>query len=240
MTAETNYLKYKGKMKVADLIDLDYHLLSILARLNIKLGFGEMNIEEMCKKNNLSIDLFLLICRIYSFPGFTPSLDNMKSGDLRSILSYLHASHVYYMSIVLPRLENKLKKMGDSCSEIHKKILSNFYESYYKELNKHFSFEEKIVFRYVEQLLKHENSENFNIEKFERHHTDIDEKLSDLKNIIIKYLPEDCPTSLRNEVLFDLFQFEEDLTKHTLIENKLFIPLVAKLENSDEKVEPKK
>ena len=46
----------------------------------------------------------------------------------------------------------------------------------------------------------------------------------------MKYLPDTCDTVLRNEVLYRIYRLEEDLTKHTLIEDNVLIPVVNKME----------
>ena len=60
------------------------------------------------------------------------------------------------------------------------------------------------------------------------------EKLNDLKNIIIKYLPEEYSSPLRFEILKDIYDIEKDLQKHSLIENRLLVSLVQKIEKSYE------
>ena len=57
-------------------------------------------------------------------------------------------------------------------------------------------------------------------------HTNICDKIDDIKSIIIKYLPESCSTAERCDLLFDLFRMRDDLDKHTLIELKLLTPMV--------------
>ena len=91
------------------------------------------------------------------------------------------------------------------------------------------------VFPYIESLLAHtvNDSNPYKISNFEHNHTNVDEKLNDLKNIIIKYLPGNYTSNIRMEVLKDIFRIESDLRKHTMIENKLLIPLVAKLEQNN-------
>jgi len=84
----------------------------------------------------------------------------------------------------------------------------------------------------VQALLEKRRVDGYNILCFEDNHSDIDGKLCDLKNIIIKYLPENCSAKLRYEVLSDIFRFEEDLSRHTVIENQILIPLVEKLEKN--------
>ncbi|MBQ5424541.1 MAG: hemerythrin domain-containing protein, partial [Bacteroidales bacterium] len=65
---------------------------------------------------------------------------------------------------------------------------------------------------------------------FEENHSNIEEKLHDLKNIVIKYLPENASQQSRINVLNEIFKIENDLNKHSVIENKILIPLVSKYE----------
>ena len=51
---------YNKRMKVADLLANDGSLLSILQRLDIKLGFGEATVAELCARYNISAELFLI------------------------------------------------------------------------------------------------------------------------------------------------------------------------------------
>ena len=77
------------------------------------------------------------------------------------------------------------------------------------------------------------DDEAYHISKFEDNHSNISEKLNDLKNIIIKYLPEEHSSALRFNLLNDIYAVESDLRKHSLIENKLLIPLVEIMEKKN-------
>ena len=72
-------------------------------------------------------------------------------------------------------------------------------------------YENKKVFTYVEQLLKGEHPSGINIRVFARHHDQINAKLTELKNIIIKYYPGGDDNQLLNATLFDIFSCEADL-----------------------------
>ena len=124
--------------------------------------------------------------------------------------------------------------MLDKCDELNKKILNDFYDKYDSEVSNHFKYEEEIVFPYIEALAKGKKSEksHYGIEQFERNHSNIEEKLGDLRNIIIKYLPEQYSNELRYKILAEIFDMESDLRKHTLLENLLLIPSVLKLEQN--------
>lgn len=108
-------------------------------------------------------------------------------------------------------------------------IIIKFYDEYVKEVRIHMEHENKNVFRYVEQLLKGHLCNNYNIGIFASKHNDIDPKLKDLKDIIIRYYPQK-DNELLNSVLYDIINYEHDLYFHCLIEEHLFIPEVMDLE----------
>lgn len=220
-------------MKAADLIETDYRLLPILSRLGIRLGFGDISVEQMCLRYGISPELFMLICRVYSLNDYVPSCEHLSKTDLSDIMSYLHASHAYYSDVAIPRLRSRIDALMNSCDEVQHRVLARFFADYCTEVDNHFAYEENTVFPYVRAVLSGENIGEYRIETFEDNHGDIDEKLSDLKNIIIKYLPESCPSEIRFEVLHEIFRLEEDLCKHTLIENDVLVPLVQKIENDE-------
>ena len=68
------------------------------------------------------------------------------------------------------------------------------------------------------------------METFEENHNNIDEKLNDLRNIVMKYLPPVCDTVAAIRALSRLCTLEADLEKHTMIENSILIPMVNRLE----------
>ena len=97
-------------------------------------------------------------------------------------------------------------------------------------------YEEQHVFPYVEGLLNRKVDDSYDIDTFSKHHDQIDMKLRELKNIIIKYLPSD---SHRNNqliaTLHDLYSNEEWLKQHARIEDEMFIPVIRNLENKFKK-----
>jgi regulator of cell morphogenesis and NO signaling len=53
-------MKIIPKMKMAEVIHLNYHLLPIISRFGIHLGFGEKTIEQLCNEYNLDLNFQLL------------------------------------------------------------------------------------------------------------------------------------------------------------------------------------
>ena len=226
---------YNKRMKVADLLANDGNLLSILQRLDIKLGFGEATIAELCERYGISAELFLIICNRYSFGDYRPEIESLGENDIKSITTYLRASHRYYTGICFPNIHNSVHKLVSGLDEVSRRLIDKFYDDYDNEVNNHFRYEEEVVFPYIESLITEHgcNGERYNIGQFEHNHSNINEKLNDLKNIITKYLNEEYSSPLCFELLNDIYSVEKDLRKHSLIENRLLIPLVEKMERSN-------
>ena len=227
---------YNRRMKMADLVASDISLLSILQRLNIALGFGEATVAEVCAQHNISVDLFLMICNIYSFHDYQPHIDILDKSDIKSITTYLRASHRYYTTVCFPAIHEGIHTLVKGLDSVSQKLIDKFYDDYDSEIINHFKYEEEVVFPYIEKLLENNRpiDTQYRIGQFEENHSNINEKLNDLKNIIAKYLDEKYSSPQRFELLNDIYSVENDLRKHSLIENKLLIPLVEKLEQSYE------
>ena len=231
-----NVTIYSKRMKVADLLASDSSLLSILHRLDIKLGFGEAKISDLCARYGISEELFLMICNIYSFHDYQPHIDILDKSDIKSITTYLRASHRYYTTVCFPAIHEGIHTLVKGLDSVSQKLIDKFYDDYDSEIINHFKYEEEVVFPYIEKLLENNRpiDTQYRIGQFEENHSNINEKLNDLKNIIAKYLDEKFSSPQRFELLNDIYGVENDLRKHSLIENKLLIPLVEKLEQDHE------
>lgn len=225
--------EYSPQTKLADIVFSEAVLLSVLERLKIDLGFGEATISQICSKYNLSTELFVSICNIYTSQDYVPSLDKIEKGDILKLVEYLKVSHKFYSEKSLPSLHKKIHKLLGSGDDAKRKVLHSFYDNYDSEIAKHFAYEEKEVFPYIQNLVKGKvetKNQKMSVAIFRENHENIEEKLADLKSIILKYLPAEFPYKERFAVLREIFEIEADLIRHTQVEDKLLIPLVAKLE----------
>ena len=105
-------------------------------------------------------------------------------------------------------------------------------------VRKHMEYENKTVFTYVDALLQGKVLKNFQISTFSQHHDQVGERLTELKNIIIKYCPSTASNYLLHTALFDIYACEEELESHSQVEDLLFVPAILKLERrvrNDEK-----
>lgn len=233
MTAEHKHPKHLSiDMKMSELPDSDPRLLGVIRRLGIRFGFGEKTVEEVCKDSGVNPHTLLLICKVYVYDGYRPAEAELSRSNIADIITYLHNSHDYYIHLVTNTLSEAINKMTIPCDTGRSKILIKFYESYREELQGHFDYEEKTVFPYVKELARSgRTSGDYSIDRYEKNHSNVEEKLCDLKNIVMKYLPEQCDNELILKVLNYLYSLEDDLVKHTVIENDILIPMVNAKEN---------
>ncbi len=222
---------FSPEIKMSELVEANYHLLAVLSRFGIEGGFGERTVRELCEKNRLDTDTFLLICNVYTHKDYAPSQDILRDGRIEDILRYLHQSHDYYMNNALVLLASTIEKLVEPCSETQKSVIWKFFSDYKEELDKHFAYEEGEVIPYVQNLLLGKRNCNYSIDRFEENHTNIDDKLSDLKNLILKSLPANCDDRLRVRLLNYIFALQSDLESHTAIEDNILVPMVRLIEN---------
>ena len=211
-------------MKIVELIDLSCEVLPVFLRLDMQLPFGDRSVEELCGQYGLSSDMFLMLCQIYLSADVEPDVELLKGDDLRHLLRYLHASHRYYTDVLLPTIESGVERVLKACDRKQSLIVRKFYDDYADEVRAHLEYEEQVIFPYVERVIAGLQGE-VSIEQSMANHSDICDKVDDMKSIIIKYLPERCSIHQRCDLLYDIYAMREDLARHTLLETNLMAPL---------------
>lgn len=227
-----NYGLFSEKMKLADLVLANYRLLYVFPCFGIGLGIGEGTVKQICEERGISTSLFLLVCNVYTFDGYAPDTDTLARIPLADLMGYLRNSHKDYLKNRMPKIIDRILNLVASCHVKHGEMLTAFCEKYRQEVITHFNYEEQIVFPYITALLEGERSSSYKIEEYEGNHSDLDAALSDLKNIMIKYLPAGFTLEMCRDVLIDLFLFESDLSKHTLLEDRILVSLVERIEKN--------
>lgn len=225
-----SYERFSEKTKMAELVISNPKLMLTLSRFGIELGFGDHNVKEVCEKANVNSTFFLLICNLYSNPDFIPTSDDIDSVDVKTILSYLSVSHKYYVEERIPHIEHHLNRIIEVCPERFGNTLQRFFKEYKREVANHFRYEEETVFPYINSLCDNTQEKKFSIHEFESNHSNIEDKLDDLMNILIKYLPADIFPKERIEISLDIMDLSSDLNCHTLVEERVLVPFVESLE----------
>lgn len=229
---ESKHMYKKGKYnetdKMSDLICDNYPMLLVMSRFGIAMGFGEKSIKEVCKLNNVDSCTFLTVVNFLLEENIALTQVN-QCLSVDSLVSYLQRSHSYFLDFRLPHIRRKLQDAIAECSKDVLFVIMKFFDEYASEVRKHMMYEEKTVFPYVRTLLTGEPDTRYNISIFKKKHDQIELKLSELKNILIKYYQGES-SNLLNSVLFDIFTCEEDLISHRKVEDYLFTPAILELE----------
>lgn len=230
-------------MKVAEVIHLNYQLLPILSRFGLHLGFGEKTIEQLCREHGIELNFFLVILNAYHDKNFFPHR-YLKGFPLNLIISYLRKSHEYFLTVKIPGIDRLLKQLspgGDEATAGSLQLINRFFSEYCHELSEHILREEEKVYPYafmVEEAFLSGSPgpgvlagiREYSIDDFESEHDNVEDKLNDLQNIILKYLPPTLDLNLCHALLTELFRLESDLNDHARIEDKVLVPKVKLME----------
>lgn len=224
-----NIGKYNQQDKMCDLVYDNYQMILVIGRFGISMGFGDKPIGEVCAENNVDTNVFLAIVNllIESEEGIkTFSAPNLSA---EAIVKYLKNSHHYYLTYKLPAIRIKLEESMSKDKNSITDMVVSFFDEYVEEVNRHMMYEENTVFVYIDRLLKGEETEGYNIDVFGKHHDNIDEKLTEFRNVVIKYYPAASSDEL-NTVLLDILTFAKDLNSHSDVEDYILVPTIRDIE----------
>lgn len=229
-------------MKLADVILHDHTLVPIINRFGIHLGFGDDSITEICQYQHLNIDFFVTILNAFHDTHYFPK-NQLRNFPVALIIDYLLKAHHYFLEEKMPEISMLIDKIAEEypLDKATSNLISNFFTDYTVELKKHILREEEEIYPYVLQLEKavsgspvdekfSKQISNYPISEYEAEHENMEEKLFDLKNILIKYVPEPKNDKLGYQILRELFTLEKELNEHARIEDLILVPKVKTME----------
>ncbi len=205
---------YKASDKICDLMSHEEDAIQIISRFGLEMGVGEQTIEQVCESHDVHTPTFLSIVNYKIFKQRATTTDI----DIPTLQRYLDNAHTYFLDFRLPRLRRLLIEAiipADPTTQIPGLIL-RCYDEFVDEIRTH---------------IEHENAGLFD----EHEHDDqrITDKLSEIKNLIIKYYPTK-PTSTEGTVTYtlisvmsDLWHTEQDFADHCAIEDDILRPALA-------------
>ena len=222
--------KYVEVDKMSDLISDDYRLLQVISRFGLNLGFGDKTVKEVCGEQNVDYRTFLAVVNFTKF-GDKVADYWVEKISVKALTEYLRNSHVYFLEFFLPGIRRKLLEAVDCSSRNEVAFLTlKFFDEYVAEVPRHMEDENNRVFPYIDSLIAGSPDESISFDMEVMHQQPIEQKITELKNIIIKYYNIPGDSNLLNTVLFDIFLCEEDLHIHYRMEKALFIPAVKNME----------
>jgi regulator of cell morphogenesis and NO signaling len=216
---------YKGSDKICELMSHEEDAIQIISRFGLEMGVGEQTIEQVCEAHGVHTPTFLAIVNYKVFHQRVVSADI----DIPTLQRYLLHAHAYFLDFRLPRLRRALIEAiipADPTTKIPGLIL-RCYDEFVDEIRTH---------------IEHENAGLFD----EHEHDDqrITDKLTEIKNLIIKYYPgtssrqtggvasaekgDSLITYTLISVMSDLWHTEQDFSDHCAIEDDILRPALSK------------
>ncbi len=211
-------------MKMADMIASNYDLILMLPRFGIPLGFGEKSVKEVCRERGVDENFFLTVCNIYSFDDYRPDDEEVAAIDHRLVVEHLQASHRYYIEERLPHMQHHLDHVAESAGDQSSAVLKKYFADYCREVRDHVRREERNLISMLDTLSDGEPLSKAVSDHYVKSHDNIKDKLSDLTQIIYKYIPGERLNEEMMELVFDIMQLSRDLEKHAMIEELLLMP----------------
>ena len=202
---------YKGSDKICDLMSHEEDAIHVISRFGLTMGVGEQTIAETCEGNNVHTPTFLAVINYKVFKQRALPADI----DVATLQRYLRNAHTYFLDFRLPYLRRLLIEAlipAGAANKIPMLILQCYDE-------------------FVEEIRTHIERENAGL--FEEHARDdqrITDKLTEIKNLIIKYypsnhiLPHGTVTYTLISVMSDLWHMEQDFSDHCAIEDEILRP----------------
>lgn len=212
------------------------YALFMLEHFGLNIALQEKTIREICEEADIQEALFLVVANLYA-GAENPKPIKYEQKDVLVVLRYLRHCHRFYKEDKYPQIKQYILQLKEQNPRPEIVMLERFFQVYFDEVNEHLDYENDRVFPYVADLLnKIEGKDqaiditNYSVSEYKDHHDNIEEKLSDLKNLLVKYLPLGNDYALRRKLLFSLSELEFDLHIHSKIEDFVLIPLVEQME----------
>jgi regulator of cell morphogenesis and NO signaling len=217
---------YKATDKICDLMSHEEDAIQIISRFGLEMGVGEQTIAQVCEAHGVHTPTFLSIVNYKVFKKRAIPADI----DVPTLQRYLHNAHTYFLDFRLPRLRRALIEAiipADPTTQIPGLIL-RCYDEFVEEIRTH---------------IEHENAGLF--EEHEHDDERITSKLTEIKNLIIKYYPsanqqsaisnqqsaisnqQSSITYLLISVMSDLWHTEQDFADHCAIEDDILRPALT-------------
>ena len=225
-----------GQMRLSHIIEKDKRALVLFPRFGIDLGIGDKTVANICREKGIDMQFFLLMVNTFLNPDYFPD-KQLKSVDTDMLIGYLVESHNYYLEERIPYLQSLIAKFKESVDHPATAQLEKFFDQYIVEVKDHLAYEDETAFPYIAMISAYKKKSDvpagqidYSVGVFEERHDNIQEKLSDLKNLLVKYFPPANDRYIRIRLLNELIDFEDDLINHARIEDKVLIPVVRQLE----------
>jgi len=224
-----------------DFIDTSKVYQLVTERFEAKPDSDGKPFQKMGNSIDMNPELIELILDLYNNDEDFP-FEKMQKFSIEEILSYLQATHRYYLTKKLPEIEQSLVHIFSKYGQSHQLLasLAYFFNEYKTNLIEHIRLEERDFFPYIRTLIevskgpveekKSALKPDFSIKKFIDAHSPIEDELEEVSKLITRYSGNE-PMPLPYKIFLNQVSFLElELRKHAIIEDYVLVPMAIELE----------
>lgn len=188
----------------------------VISRFGLTMRVGEQTIAQVCEAHNVHTPTFLAVINYKVFKQRALPADI----DIPTLQRYLRNAHTYFLDFRLPNLRRALIEAiipADPSTKIPMLIL-RCYDEFAEEIRTHIENENQGLYQ------EHASGDQR-----------ITDKLTEIKNLIIKYFPSQSTTHQGTvtytliSVMSDLWHTEQDFADHCAIEDEILRPSLTHL-----------
>ncbi len=221
--------KYQPTDSMSALICDNYPLLQVMSRFGIPLGLADRTIGEVCGENGVDTKTFLAVVNLMLHQNNRAYKVNLEGLSLGDLMRYIRNSHIFYIDFRLPNIRRSLVEALSQSDMAH--LIIRYFDDYVTHIKEHLRYEEERLFPYINRLLDGEACGDYSVDLFSEKHDHIDEPLTEFKNVIIKYYSGESSYEIMS-VINDLLSCAGDLMAHNMVEDRLLVPLIRKMEEA--------
>ena len=201
-------------MELHELIEKNNRILLLMEHFGTGFTVADLTIEELCRLRDINPEIFACFCNLYN-GNFQNFYEPKNSEDINQIIVFLENAHRYYTDEIYPEIKYYIKKLSEINDTDDINMLEKFFELYFSEVKKHLEYEQKKLFPMLRAM-------DFSAKGGSKvRHGDIETKLADLKNLLLKHIRLVDKNGLKRKLLTAILEFQFDLNVHSMIEESL-------------------
>lgn len=189
-------------------------------RFGIFLGIGDSTIEAICADKKLDTDFFVTILNTFTNEDYFPE-KHLRSINPLVIVDYLRLTDGSYLQFQLPNIERHFASLlQHSGTANNLRLMKTFFNEVKNDVTAFINNDIDSWF---------DNIDNWSVaNRDDRVHDDgkaIEEKISDLRNMMIMHLQGEYDPNLCYAVIVAIIAFEKDFRQNNRIRNRILLPL---------------
>jgi len=209
--------------QLSDVIKQEPSIIPVINRFGIYLGTGDNSIEAICAEKNLDTTFLLTILNTFTNEEYFPE-KHLKTFNPLTIVDYLRLTDQSYLKFQLPNIERHFASLlQHSGPGNNLKLMKAFFDEVKKDV---MAFIETDLNNWFNAIETGRNQHNRLTAPSDG--TLIEEKISDLRNMMIMHLHGDYDPNLCYAVIVAIMAFERDFRQNNRIRNRILRPLYQK------------